>query len=62
MKTHKTYEIAVVKRVTLWDRKFRSGIQNVPSSTTFTPQSNALNNALSDAQVAIVNSNLPAAG
>jgi len=47
--------------VTLWDSKFRSGIQNVPSSTTFTPQSNALNNALSDAQVAIVNSNLPAA-
>lgn len=46
-------------RVTLWDNKYRSSAQNVPSSPTFTPGSNALDGAVSDAQTAIRNSNLP---
>jgi len=45
--------------VSLWDNKFRSSAQNVHSSPTFTPGSNALNGAVSDAQTAIRNSNLP---
>jgi len=45
--------------VTLWDNKYRSSAQNVPSSPTFTPGSNALDGAVSDAQTAIRNSNLP---
>ncbi|MGK9416204.1 hemagglutinin repeat-containing protein [Pseudomonas cedrina] len=46
-------------RVTLRDNKYRSSAQNVPSSPTFTPGSNALDGAVSDAQTAIRNSNLP---
>ena len=44
--------------VTLWDNKFRSSGQSVPSSPTFMPQSSALNGALTGAQAAIENSNL----
>jgi len=47
--------------VTLWDNKFLSNAQGIPSSTTFTPQSSALNGALSDARTAIQGSDLPQA-
>jgi len=52
---------SVTGEVTLWDNKFRSNPQNVPSSPTFTPGSDALNGALNDAKVAIQSSNLPPA-
>lgn len=50
---------SVTGEVTLWDNKFFSNARNVPPSTTFAPQSNALNGAISDAQTAIRSSNLP---
>lgn len=45
--------------VTLWDSKFRSSNQVVQSSPTFTPSSNALDNAINQAVGAIEDSNLP---
>jgi filamentous hemagglutinin len=45
--------------VTLWDSKFRSSSQSIQSSPTFTPGSDAVNNAVNQAVSAIENSNLP---
>lgn len=45
--------------VTLWDNKFRSSTQSVPSSPTFAPQSNALNGAINQAMNDIDASSLP---
>ncbi|WP_412769298.1 DUF6862 domain-containing protein, partial [Ralstonia pseudosolanacearum] len=45
--------------VTLWDNKYRSGATKIDSSPTFTPNSQALNNAITEATKAIESSNLP---
>jgi hypothetical protein len=47
--------------VTLWDSKFRTSPVPMPPSTTFTPGSSALNNALVQAEDDIRNSSLPPA-
>ncbi|MHA6897170.1 beta strand repeat-containing protein, partial [Ralstonia pseudosolanacearum] len=45
--------------VTFWDNKYRSGATKIDSSPTFTPNSQALNNAMTEATRAIESSNLP---
>ncbi|MFP3274750.1 MAG: hemagglutinin repeat-containing protein [Paraburkholderia sp.] len=45
--------------VSLWDNKFRSSSQSIQSSTTFTPGSDAMNNAINKAVKEIESSNLP---
>lgn len=49
---------SVTGEVYLWDNKFRSAPRNLPSSSTFTPQSNALRGAVTGALASIENSNL----
>lgn len=47
--------------VALWDSKYRSGSSSLGASTTFTPGSTALNDAVLKAQNDIENSALPQA-
>jgi filamentous hemagglutinin len=49
---------SVTGEVTLWDNKFLSNVRNVPPSTTFAPQSSALDGTLTNARNAIDSSNL----
>lgn len=49
---------SVTGEVTLWDNKFLSNARNVPPSTTFAPQSSALDGTLTNVEKAIESSNL----